>query len=280
MASWLSQILSFRREPTQVPLYFMHIPKTAGTTVDHMLRSRFPRRRANSTFNVVELMRLPQRKLAALEFISGHLEFGYYLEELLGRPVRAIAFVREPRPLLLSIYKQVIKDPADPVHAYVRANCPSIDQFFRDPVMSAYVANFQTRYVALAERRFDAATVEAVRQAPAHRIEGILRDAVAREQANTPSNAGLLQRATERLQACWFVGVTERLDESMARLAGKLGWKPFPPAPQINRSPHSARTSDLSKATLRRIDELTSLDRILYDRATEIEFGKTQRAAA
>jgi hypothetical protein len=141
-----------------------------------------------------------------------------------------------------------------------------IEEFYNHPVASAYVENFQTRYLALAEGRLDPRAIAEIRAARSREaIEQAVLEAHRRQ--GTPSARDLLARALERLGECWLVGLSHRLDDAMTLLAQRLGWAPFGPAPRLNESPDRCRVQDLPPSVLRRMDELTVLDQALYAEA-------------
>lgn len=260
-------------------LYLIHIPKTGGTTVDALIRQRVNAWRCSPLLGPADLLRLSPVRLERFDFISGHLEFGYHLGSLISRPVRPIVFLREPRSLLLSMYKQLWKDPADPLRPYVEKHCADMEMFFHDPVVSAAVADFQVRYLALAERRLDPQAIAAIRAASTKQaIEQAVRQAHEREA--TPSRKQLLARAIQRLGECWFLGLSECMDASMDDLAARLGWPPFSPVPRLNESPDRRRAADLPASLLRRLDELSVLDQALYAEAARRYDGAVARQAA
>jgi hypothetical protein len=266
----LSVLHFLRPDAYQPALYFMHIPKTAGTSVDSMIRQRFDPAKANPTFDVMKLMQTPASELRQWDYVSGHLEFGYYLPQLMGRPVRTLVFVREPRALILSLYNQATAETNDPMYDYITRHCPDLESFLHDRTMSAYIANFQTRYLAHAERRFDTNLIAQARQCDSVRLRELMRDACIKQRDSKRSDAKTLSIALKRLRSCWLVGLTERLDESMDALARRMNWPPFPPAPRLNRSPTPRQPCDLRASLLRRLDELTALDRVVYDAAVRL----------
>lgn len=266
----------------QPALYFMHIPKTAGTSVDSMIRQRFDPAKTNPTFDVMELMQTPASEFRQWDYISGHLEFGYYLPQLMGRPVRTLVFIREPRALILSLYNQATAETNDPVHDYIARHCPDLESFLHDRTMSAYIANFQTRYLAHAERRFDTKLIAQARQCDSVRLCELMRDACIKQRDTKRSDAKTLSIALKRLRSCWLVGLTERLDESMGALARGMNWPAFPPAPRLNRSRTQRRPDNLPPSLVRRLDELTALDRVVYDEAVRLSNlpAQSRRVAA
>jgi len=271
-------VFPFRARTAPPVLYHLHIPKAAGTTLYDLLRTRFPRRkRCPVRVSLLDLIRIPRRRFAAFDLVGGHLEFGYHLPEYMGRPVRTVTLLREPRSHLLSLYKQVMQEPLDPVRAYVDVHCPTVEDFFFDPQMAAYVANPQARFLAVAERRFTPVVLERLRGATPAEVPAIVQQAA--DDCPTPSPAETLDRARARLAECFFVGLVERFDESSDRLRTALGWPAFRRTESRNVSSVKVAEGRPSKRLLDRLDELTQIDRVLYDEAAE-HFGSAPRRRA
>ncbi|MCI0728869.1 MAG: hypothetical protein L0332_19435, partial [Chloroflexi bacterium] len=79
----------YNNQPT---IIFLHIPKTAGTTLNAILDSYYPREKSYTTYStprypdgsLEELKAFTEAEKARLDLIEGHLAFGVH--ELLPRP--------------------------------------------------------------------------------------------------------------------------------------------------------------------------------------------------
>lgn len=255
-------------------LYFCHIPKTCGTTFHRMIRSRFARRRVAPIVPNHAYFTDPAIRLARYDFLGGHLFFGYHLAALVPRPVRTVVLLREPRSLLLSMFKHGFEFADDPVHLHIRECCPTPERFFTDPLMEAYVANPMTRYLGHAERALTPTIIAEAGQLPT-------ADAI-RHLATVPRTVAddgtLLTTALKRLGECQVVGLAERLPESLDLVARREGWPSFGPIPHLNESRDRTSPGDLGPRTLAAIDRLTTLDRELY-RGAQARFMEALREA-
>lgn len=244
-------------------LYHLHIPKTAGTSLHALLAARFPPEAVCPVRSIVDLLRMPADRFRRFDFFSGHLQFGFDLPEMIGRLVRVVTLLRDPIATLLSRYKQVAKEPKDPARPYFDAYCPTLERFVADPLMAAYVANSQARYLGEEERFQDAEARRQLAAAEPGQARRILFEAAIRH--HSPDADELLRRARARLAECAVVGIVERMRESIERMSEVFYGPPLELPPWRNRSPDTRTAADLDAATRRRIERLTELDRQLYD---------------
>lgn len=68
------------------------------------------------------------------------------------------------------------------------------------------------------------------------------------------------------LDRCFFVGVCEKMDESMALIARKMGW-PDRPSHRENATSGKRETNDHSPWVINRLKEINALDLDLYQYA-------------
>lgn len=247
-------------------LYFCHIPKTCGTTFDRMIRSRFTSELAAPIAENHAYFTDPDLNLEQYDLISGHLFFGYHIPEMVSRPVRSVMLLREPRALLLSMFKHGIQFKQDPVHQYIKANCPTPEQFFKDPVMGPYVANPMARFLGISERAFSPAFIQ-------HALAQSLETTKALLGFVSPSDvhdSAVLKTALERLAEFHVVGLSENLRTSVNLVARMEGWPLFGEVPHYNESANKVKVKDLSAETIRAIDKLTELDREIYRAGKDI----------
>jgi hypothetical protein len=85
------------------PLCFVHIPKTAGTAIDHAFKSLF---RADEVFHgktVYDYQPYSREELADYRFFSGHIQRDYF--EKLPENTRYFTFLRNPVKRTISHYR-------------------------------------------------------------------------------------------------------------------------------------------------------------------------------
>jgi hypothetical protein len=186
-------------DPSAHTLVFTHVPKTGGTTLDHIIRAaavashkrvrRLRLRRENQrprperNQQLLDLDLLPDNDLAAYDYLSGHFPFG--IHHRLARPCLYVTLLRDPLARLLSNVRFGLDHRK-------WARDASVDALMKQ---GRLIDNLQTRQIAgVADR-------------------------------NAPCTAATLAAAMENLRAHYaVVGVTERFDETLKALITLFGW--------------------------------------------------------
>lgn len=241
-------------------LYFCHIPKTCGTSFDRMIRPRFTDELAAPIAENHAYFTNPELNLEKYDLISGHLFFGYHIPQLVTRAIRSVTLLRDPRSLLLSMFKHGMQFHQDPVHQYIKTNCPTPDLFFKDPVMGAYVANPMARFLGISERSLSPVFIKHARKQPLDTAKALFSNI---PTPDVPPSV-VLKTALERLSEFHVVGLSEDLQMSLNLVARLEGWPLFGEVPHLNESANKLKVKDLSTETIRAIDKLTELDREVY----------------
>ena len=104
-----------RRTEEALPLYFLHIAKTGGTSLTAALKAFY---RAENVISdagniSVDFIRGQEHRLQAPVFIHGHAQHGV-MSHLMGR-VRAITFLRDPPAQAVSNYLHLARDLDNPL---------------------------------------------------------------------------------------------------------------------------------------------------------------------
>ena len=248
------------------PLYFLHIPKTAGTTLISELHSWFSAEEVCPAYLWHDLLAISPETLAKYRLFRGH--FYYYLHRVLPVWPQYITFLRDPVQRTLSHYEHICRESGHYYHQRALAQNGLMD-FLRDPETSTMVTNFQTRSLALdLDPRQIAATLDQ-QQINKLMLEQILESTM----PGKISNQVLLDLAKARLAEFVFIGLAERFEESVKMMSWLLGVEPSNTDSALNISPERAQRQHLSARALDLIRENTQLDMQLY------EYGKTLFAA-
>lgn len=183
-------------------VFFVHIPKTAGSSITAVLRDHFEAAQVCPYYHYAHLNRNNLQTLPRWDFFWGHLPVS--IRNYIKSPF-IFTFLREPLERFFSEYHYVITHPDE----IMDQNC----QTWAHPLLEAYAGrafeevadnrslitvrlNFQTLW--LADAYFD------------------------RDRATPPDLNGAQNKASIFLGQADFVGLTERLHESLILLSDRL----------------------------------------------------------
>ena len=176
-------------------LIFLHIPKTAGTTLNRIIERQYspfaiftmdPHRiRATAE----RFKQLPEARRRRLQVVRGHLFYG--IHEFLPQGATYITMLREPVARLLSSYYFVLRRPLNPLHRKFKRERLGVEDCIR---LFPDRNNTQCRFIA-----------------------GVKDTAIADER--------LLDMAKENLTKSFsVVGICERFEESLILISKTFGW--------------------------------------------------------
>lgn len=176
-------------------LIFLHIPKTAGTTLNRIIESQYSpfaiftmdpyRIRATAE----RFKRLPEARRRRLRVVRGHLFYG--LHQFLPQGATYITMLRDPVARVLSAYYFVLRRPLNPLHRKLKRERLGVEDCLR---LFPHRQNLQCRFIAGVE------------------------DPVA-------SDERLLETAKENLTKSFsVVGICERFEESLLLMSKTFGW--------------------------------------------------------
>lgn len=213
-------------------LLFLHIPKTAGSTLRHIIERQYPPDailiQHQPTIQQA-VGALPQGSADRLQVVMGHLWFGAHA--LLPRPATYLTVLRDPIDRIISHYYFVQRDPEHHLHQIVQGM--SLEEYVTSGC-STEIYNDQTRLLA------GGAPVDTGQ--PSSEILATAKQNLARHFA--------------------VVGLTEEFDRSLILMKRRFGWRsPFYLKKNVTRHPTKAK---IPPATLRVIEQHNQLDMALY----------------
>ncbi|HYF09120.1 MAG TPA: hypothetical protein VD970_15965 [Acetobacteraceae bacterium] len=183
------------------PVFLLHIPKTGGNTIVAQFLSHLPIEAVWPPPPALVLdeqgLREAAARLPGLRFIHGHVETGL-TTHLPTDALRMVTFVRHPVRLAVSHYLYLRQKPGNRLHAAAMAL--RIDDFYRR--FPGMISEPQTGYLA-----------RALGFPISH---------------GAPLGAEGVAFALDALADLDFVGVTERMAESVEAMAETLGLPLFP----------------------------------------------------
>lgn len=177
-------------------LIHLHIPKTAGITLQQILVLQYPSAQIRPFFRLEEyhvVREQPPEQKTQYKLFQGHMPFG--LHKYLTQPCIYITQLRDPIDLALSSYfffelsyrETVLKREVD-------RSIPTLDEF-RGAQMRDMFDNMQTRFIS---GRLDAKFGECSRE--------------------------MLDLAKQHLDEFFIVGLVEQFDEWVTLLSTLFGW--------------------------------------------------------
>jgi hypothetical protein len=237
------------RATAEQALIFLHIPKSAGTTVNRLIEGEYPLFQIFSVDPVFSewsrrrLWNLPAERLKQFCIFKGHMPFG--LHELLSQP---------------ATYFAVFRDPIDRV----------ISAFY---FMRTYLLH--PNYWAF--RRLNWRLEDFVRNSPRDNVQTKMVAGAPYEQPCTPE---IFEQAKQNLRQHFsVVGLSERFEESLALMKLCYGWK-LESYSSFNITRRRPRKRELPRATLDLIGEKNSFDIALYQLARELFRESLEQNAA
>lgn len=195
-------------------LLFLHLPKSGGTTLRHVLERQFPPGRSLQAYPTPEshaatragrlvlppaLAELTPEERSRFGLVSGH--FSYGIHEAFARPCRYLTFVRRPVDRVVSLYH----------HARLHV----------DHVMHPLIHDEGMSLAQLLESRRNALEYEdaQVRALAGYHLEEEFRSAVEADPE------AVLERAIRHLESHFdVVGIMEAYDTSLLLAAERYGW--------------------------------------------------------
>jgi len=239
--------------------YFLHIPKTAGTTFRVLLENHFHLDEICPAYEFYQIKQYSDEQLSGFRLFRGHM--GYNLVNYLPVTPRVMLMLRDPMERAVSHFEYIRRDPAHPRHALIHEQGMGLKEYLLDPVLSTEISNAQVRPLAhLADRGLLSELLD-----DTHSQDEFARAWRHRDRVLPPQDE-LLEVALRRLETMDFVGIAEELDKGMELAAWKLG----APAPQqlqsLNINPGRTRLEALPDDVLELLRQATVLDRQLYAR--------------
>jgi hypothetical protein len=169
--------------------FFVHIPKTAGTTMLQIIEGHYGADKVLSFREIPreERIALVKAKGPEIRCVAGHLHYGEHRH--FPRPCRPFTMLREPTERVISLYYFILREKTQPSHEKLKRGELTLDQIARrqGAAMARFIAGHRAK-------------------------EGI-------------PDADLLAEAKYVLEHTMATfGLTERFDESLLMFNRALGW--------------------------------------------------------
>lgn len=232
-----------------VPAVFLHIQKTAGTSIIKTAKRHYKG-------SIIYHAKYVGRDLSDLDdiaFLSGHFGFSFVERFLHNR--YSFTFLRNPIDRVLSLYYFCRKQKINEYPIYRLARTLNIEAFLLEGLkpgwVRTHICNHQVWSLAVGW---------------GNEMGKEIDDFEERE---------LLDLATEHLERLTFVGFVESFEADSAIILKSLGIS----APQrmlvANSTPNRPGLNELSAEALALVNELTHLDQIFYEKAWAYRHGRS-----
>ena len=241
-------------------LYYLHIPKTAGTSLISIIDSYFERKKVLGAHAWKELLPKMPIDFKKYKFVRGH--FGYGIYRILPKKPIYITMLRDPKEIIISSYKMLQRQSFE-AKRYSIPQDKAISELLTDPKIRP-LKNVQTHYIAV-----DLDVLS--------RAKGMGMDELADYQPEEHdyflfpkiSDEKLLKIAKQHLSDFTFVGLTEKMEESLFLLHYTFGWKPLRNVVRKNVAPDQD-PEFLSEEAKHNLDNWSKLDQDLYNFAQQL----------
>jgi hypothetical protein len=227
--------------PGTVPALFLHIQKTAGTSIVNLARQYY----GDSITSHGEYWGRPREQLKYIAFISGHMGYHFALPLMENR--FTFTFLRDPAERILSMYYFCkTRDPGE-FEIYRRAHEMDLSCFLEaglsNPCVRMHIWNNQVWQLAHGYTHLDDRTVDDF------------------------SEEELLRLAKAHIGELSYVGFTETIEKDSREILCALGIPQPSEIPVENITLDRPNVADISTKAREQLAQLTLLDRQLYDYA-------------
>lgn len=223
---------------------FCHIPKTAGMAVYEVVDPRFaPHERLRAMDPGQLAQTYGDGDLAGLRWLRGHFDYRFF-EQRVGRradDVLAVA-LRDPVDRVVSQYAFFQRSPING-RFHELANRYPLAEFVELPEVRHTIANICSRYLG---------------------TQGDWDQISAYDLGTGEWSSDL---ASERLESCELIGLSQELDEFLLQLHHLAGWELPRLAARVNASP---RDFVLDGRAVERIGAMNEADAQLYELGVEL----------
>jgi hypothetical protein len=218
---------------------FLHVPKTAGTTLNRLIEWEYPLFEIYSIdpvffrWSASHLWQLPARRLKRMRMFKGHMLFG--LHKVLPQRATYITVLREPIDRVISAFYFMRSYMLHPAYWQFRRENWTLEDF--------------------------------VRRLPRENAQSKI---LAGGEFNSPCTEEIFEQAKENLFRHFsVVGLSERFEESLALMKLRFGWK-LQRYSSFNVTRARPKKRDLPQTTLDLIVEKNSFDVALYECAAKL----------
>jgi hypothetical protein len=241
-------------------LLFLHLPKTAGSSLNKMLEDAFGQKEMPHFNSTLDLMQEPLRM--KLPVVAGHVHYDVVRTLQPGSSI--FTFLREPVERCISGFEFLRQRPDAWTWEFAQNG---LGGFYRDPYIRSIYENLQTRLLGL-----ELGIPELWEEFSSGGLTSTEYFSRIETRMNAPATREDLERAKRRLKNMAFYGFTESFDRDVTELFNQLG-KPRPSIAKVNVTPGVPRKREsYSAEDLEIVASMNQYDLELY------EFAQTLKA--
>ena len=248
------------------PLFFMHIPRCAGTSMRAFLRSQYPASEvcpAEGWKDLGPLGGLAPAWLAPFNLWQGH--FHRNLMDLLPKGTMTLVILRDPVRRTVASIRHTMRDPhyhADHGRMWGRR----LQELIRDPEIMRPQTDVQARYLcATADGAYTA------HYSMTHRADGSQAEPGDLEIQPT------IEAAKQWLRSMMFIGVAEDIPALLDQLCPVMGFDRHALFPRANVNPGGDVLDGLDPEDLAVVRSYVPVDIALYEFARKLIKDRARR---
>ena len=241
------------------PLFFIHIGKTAGVSLEHILNQHFPEKKICPYYYDLDFVD------HAAEPLNYTLFYGhnwYYTLEVMPKNTQPITILRDPVKRLLSSYEHILRDRNHTHHQLINSNTQSPVDFLEHDYIKKLFSNAHTRVLGT---DYDLKGM----------LTKVANGGISKEHAhaqltefrlNSQADAAMLDRAKARLREMPVFGLTEKFAESVQRIASIMNIS-VDSIPHKNSAPKETHSKyqQYSQQNIDALKRLNEFDIELYE---------------
>jgi hypothetical protein len=232
-------------------IIFLHIPKTAGTTLDQIILRHYRFKQIYQTGliaqeGVTAFKNMSEEARAGYKLLKGHMNFG--IHHYIPGPYAYFTFLRDPIDRTISNFYFIYRDNNHPLYNLIHENKMDLEQYLSER-LDPMLFNAHTR----------------------------LLSGVWDTNPAGGCNEFHLEQAKENLKNhIQVIGLTEQFDESLLLLGKAFGWKHLY-YKRLNVTKNRPQRQNLSSNFISAVQQANLLDISLYEYAQTLFDAQIQQ---
>jgi len=248
------------KDTKNTAIFFIHIPKTAGTSFTRILEQLYPPEARCNAYYIQELIEVDPKTLSQLRLFIGHID--YAANELMPKPLNIVTFIRDPVERAISAYNHIKANADHPQHDLFNAEVSSLYDFANHPEFSRQLRNTQTGMLGRDNKfklLYDLAHNKQIELNEAKYLSNFHR-----QHEVTKIDLFVAQ---ERLRKMSFFGIMGWFDASISIFCDMFGvpHPTHPPRDNIAVYRQTSEKPEYDKRDMEAVRELVYIDNQLYN---------------